>query len=300
MKSQPDQITDPVNDFRERMRGIMPLGQLIPDTDCHLKGNSSCLISNLVTDSRRVSPGSLFFAFSGSRVDGKSHIQEAVDRGAAGIVTGLEHVEHEGVASLRVSDARKALARFARRYHGWPDKTLRVSGITGTNGKTTVTALSRHLMERPGRPVGLVGTVKYHLGDRELPSFKTTPESADLYAMLRSMLAAGCSEAVMEVSSHGIHQSRVNGLSMEVAAFLNLSRDHLDYHGTMEDYFSQKRRIFNGNNGSLPKVAVINGDCPFGKRLLDEIPTQVRSITFGEDPKSDFRVRDISLTPEGT
>jgi len=300
MKTQPDQIIDPATDFRERMRGIMPLGQLMPDTDCDLKGDSSCLISDLVTDSRRVSPGSLFFAFSGSRVDGNSHIQEAVDRGAAGIVTGVDHVEHAGVASLRVSDARKALARFARSYHGWPDKTLRVSGITGTNGKTTVTALSRHLMERPGRPVGLVGTVKYHLGDREIPSFKTTPESADLYAMLRSMLAAGCSEAVMEVSSHGIHQSRVNGLSIEVAAFLNLSRDHLDYHGTMEDYFSEKRRIFNGHNGSLPKVAVINGDCPYGKRLLDEIPTQVRSITFGEAPQSDFRVRDISLSPEGT
>jgi len=104
----------------------------------------------------------------------------------------------------------------------------------------------------------------------------------------------------MEVSSHGIHQSRVAGLNLEVAAFLNLSRDHLDYHGTMEEYFSEKRAIFNGANGSLPKVAVVNGDCPYGQRLLEEIPTQVRGLTFGEGFGNDFRVHGISLSPEGS
>lgn len=291
---------DSESDFRERMRATMPLEKLMPEDDCELKGNSGSIISDLVTDSRRVTPGSLFFAFPGAHSDGNNFVDEAIKRGAAGIVTGNEHIDYGGVASLKVSDARLALARFARRYHRWPDRHIRIVGVTGTNGKTTVTALTRHLLERSGRPVGLVGTVRYHLGDREMPSFKTTPESADLYAMLRSMLAAGCAEAVMEVSSHGIHQSRVAGLNMEVATFLNLSRDHLDYHGTMEDYFSQKQAIFNGKNGSLPKFAVVNGDCPYGQRLLEEIPTQVRGLTFGEGAENDFRVHDISLSAEGS
>ena len=105
-----------------------------------------------------------------------------------------------------------------------------------------------------------------------MPSFRTTPEAADLYPMLRNMLVGGCSEAVMEVSSHGIHQSRVSGMQMEVAVFLNLTRDHLDYHKNMEAYFVEKRKIFNGENGKLPKFAIINGDCPYGKRLMEELP----------------------------
>ena len=300
MKKPEQQIIDFESDIRERMRGTIPLKKLMPENDCELRGNPGALVSDLVTDSRRVIPGSLFFAFPGARSDGNEFVNEAIERGAAGIVTSEDHLEHGTVASLRVSDARLALARFARRYHGWPDHTLRVAGVTGTNGKTTVTGLTRHLMERSGRPVGLVGTVRYHLGDREVPSFKTTPESADLYAMLRSMLAAGCAEAVMEVSSHGIHQSRVAGLNLEVTAFLNLSRDHLDYHGTMEEYFSEKRAIFNGANGSLPKVAVVNGDCPYGQRLVQEIPTGVRGLTFGENLGNDFRVHEISLSSDGS
>ena len=223
----------------------MVLEELLPE-GCEFHGDRSLLVNDLVTDSRRVTPGSLFFAFSGNRTDGGKYVEEAIDRGAAGVVASESYAGSSRVASIKVADARVALASFARRYHGWPDTHLRVAGVTGTNGKTTVTSLVRHLMERPGRPVGLVGTVRYNLGDREVPSFKTTPESADLYAMLRSMLAAGCAEAVMEVSSHGIHQSRVAGLRMEVAAFLNLSRDHLDYHGGMEEYFAQKSAIFNG------------------------------------------------------
>ena len=145
-----------------------------------------------------------------------------------------------GVAKVLVKNSRRALAEIAYKYHGYPDKSLRIVGITGTNGKTTVSTLTRHLLEDSGKPVGLIGTVRYHLGDRELPSFRTTPESSDLYPMLKSMLAAGCSEAVMEVSSHGIHQSRVAGMQMEIATFLNLSRDHLDYHKNMESYFREK------------------------------------------------------------
>ncbi len=205
-----------------------------------------------------------------------------------------------GVTNIKVDDARKALARFSKKFYDSPDDALSLIGITGTNGKTTVSTLTRYLLEQPGRPVGLIGTVQYNLGDRDVPSFKTTPEATDLYPMLKSMLAAGCRSAVMEVSSHGIHQSRVCGMRLEIATFMNLTRDHLDYHGNMEEYYREKRKIFNGLNGPLPKVAVINGDCPYGKRLVQELPPQVQVLTFGFDENNHFRAKNLSLDSEGS
>jgi UDP-N-acetylmuramoyl-L-alanyl-D-glutamate--2,6-diaminopimelate ligase len=274
----------------------------ISDHDIELsQGSLDTTVTDLVTDSRRVTPGSAFFAISGLRDDGNDFVNEAIDRGAKTIVTNNGKIDLPGgVTAVRTNDPRLTLARYAKRYHGFPDQHLNIIGVTGTNGKTTVTSLVHHLLERPGRPVGLIGTVRYHLGDREVPSFKTTPEASDVYPLLKSMLAAGCSEAVMEVSSHGIHQSRVAGLEMEVAVFLNLTRDHLDYHGNMEKYFCEKRKIFNGENGSLPKVAVVNADCPYGKRLMDELPPQVQIISFGEDKFSTFRARNITLSSTGS
>ena len=258
-------------------------------------------VTELISDSRRVTPGSAFFALPGMRTDGTKYIQEALERGAKTIVTQDPSLEvPNSVAKICVEDARRTLAKFAKRYYGNPDEHLDLIGVTGTNGKTTVTTLTRHLLEDSGRPVGLIGTVRYHLGDREIPSFRTTPESTDLYSLLRNMVVGGCSEAVMEVSSHGIHQSRVSGLRLGVTVFLNLTRDHLDYHETMEQYFNEKRKIFNGVNGKLPKVAVINGDCIYGKRLMNELPPQVQVLSFGMEEGNDFRARNIDLQENGT
>ena len=300
MKTQKNK-KDSIEEVHERLSGSMTLRDLAGSGANFLQGTGKVYVSGLVTDSRRVTPGSAFFALPGLRTNGNEHLKEALDRGAKVVVSEKDGMDLPlGVTGLQVDDSRLALAKFAKRYHGSPDRSLRVVGITGTNGKTTVSSLVRHLIERPGRPVGLIGTVRYHLGDREVPSFKTTPESSDLFALLRSMLAAGCSETVMEVSSHGIHQARVAGLEMEVATFLNLTRDHLDYHGNMEDYFREKRKIFNGDNGSLPKVAVINGDCPYGRRLSEELPPQVQTLTFGFEEENNFRARSVSLQPSGS
>ena len=300
MKTQKNK-KDSIEEVHERLSGSMTLRDLAGSTANYLQGTGKVNVSGLVTDSRRVTPGSAFFALPGLRTNGNEHLKEALDRGAKVVVSEKEGLDLPlGVTGLQVDDSRLALAKFAKRYHGSPDRSLRVVGITGTNGKTTVSSLVRHLIERPGRPVGLIGTVRYHLGDREVPSFKTTPESSDLFALLRSMLAAGCSETVMEVSSHGVHQARVAGLEMEVATFLNLTRDHLDYHGNMEEYFREKRKIFNGDNGSLPKVAVINGDCPYGRRLSEELPPQVQILTFGFEEENNFRARNVSLQPGGS
>ncbi len=289
-----------LSEMHNRLKKDCSLRELSSGEDVLIQGNPDTNVKDLITDSRRVSPGSAFFAIPGLRKNGNDYVEEAIKRGAKTVILSDPETELPlGVTGVKAENPRLALAQFAKKYHGAPDQDLNLIGVTGTNGKTTVTTLTRHLLERPGRPVGLIGTVRYHLGDREMPSFKTTPEASDIFPLLKSMLAAGCSEAVMEVSSHGIHQSRVFGLDLEVAVFLNLSRDHLDYHDSMESYFCEKRKIFNGENGKLPKVAVINHDCPYGKRLIEELPPQVHVLTFGEDKQCDFRARNILLSASG-
>ncbi len=286
---------------KSRMKVEQTLFELNGERVTGASSHNNQLVTELISDSRRVTPGSAFFALPGMRTDGTKYIQEALERGAKTIVTQDPSLEvPNSVAKICVEDARRTLAKFAKRYYGNPDEHLDLIGVTGTNGKTTVTTLTRHLLEDSGRPVGLIGTVRYHLGDREIPSFRTTPESTDLYSLLRNMVVGGCSEAVMEVSSHGIHQSRVSGLRLGVTVFLNLTRDHLDYHETMEHYFNEKRKIFNGVNGKLPKVAVINGDCIYGKRLMNELPPQVQILSFGMEEGNDFRARNIDLQENGT
>ena len=290
-----------LKDMHQRFAGDRDLSCLVESEKNITQRVGDVKVKSLVTDSRRVTPGSAFFAIKGLRTNGEEYINDAVERGAKALISeNLDLDANPGVAKVLVKNSRRALAEIARKYHGYPDKSLRIVGITGTNGKTTVSTLTRHLLEDSGKPVGLIGTVRYHLGDRELPSFRTTPESSDLYPMLKSMLAAGCSEAVMEVSSHGIHQSRVAGMQMEIATFLNLSRDHLDYHKNMESYFREKRKIFNGENGSLPKIAIINGDCPYGKRLEQELPPQVRVLTFGEGVGNTIRAKNLNLEADGS
>ncbi len=291
-------MTESIEVVRNRMKNKKSLRSTFGDDfggelESVLKGIE---VEDIHSDSRRVGNGSLFVAIPGSRENGENYVAEAVNRGASVVVTENEILQLDGdVTKVCVSNARMALAKIARRHNGCPDLDLSVVGVTGTNGKTTVTTLIRFLLEESARPVGLIGTVRYHLGDREIPSFRTTPESSDLFPMLKSMLAAGCSEAVMEVSSHGIHQCRVYGLNLDISVFLNLSRDHLDYHRDMESYFHEKRKIFNGENGNLPRVAVINGDCSYGKRLIEQLPPQVQTLTFGTSEGCDFRARDIEV-----
>ena len=199
-----------IQSVHERLSKELSLRDIAGNNDLLMQGSQETKVSEIVTDSRRVVPDSAFFAIPGNRTDGNDYIGEALDRGAKTVITNKLNLDLPSEISAIYSDnPRLTLAKYAKRYHGAPDEHLNLIGVTGTNGKTTVTSLIRHLLEKPGRPVGLIGTVKYHLGDREVPSFRTTPEASDIYPLLRSMLVAGCSEAVMEVSSHGIHQSRV-------------------------------------------------------------------------------------------
>jgi len=263
-----------------------------------VKGTLDRPISGLVIDSRRVVPGTLFFALPGLRADGASFIDEAVSRGAVAVVTQtMPALPPARVTFIQVADARATLARVAQRYYKFPDREMTVVGVTGTNGKTTLTHLLKHLLNGDQR-VGLLGTISYDLGARTVPSFRTTPESLDLYGMMAQMRDAGCRQAVMEISSHGIDQQRVRGLQLGAAVFTNLTRDHLDYHRDLESYFAVKSRLFTGETGSVPKVSVVNLDDPYGERLLGRLRNEVpdtRIVTFGERPDAQVRAENVSL-----
>ena len=260
-----------------------------------VKGEIDRPISGLAIDSRRVAPGNVFFALPGHRADGATFIDEAVSRGAVAVVTQrMPAFPPAKVTFIRVADARVALARVAQRYYKFPDRDLTAIGVTGTNGKTTVTHLIKHFLHGHDR-VGLLGTINYDLGARTVPSYRTTPESLDIYGLMAQMRDAGCRQAVMEVSSHGLDQRRVLGLQFGAAVFTNLTRDHLDYHRTLEAYFEVKCRLFTGDGGTAPKVAVVNLDDPYGARLAERVPDGTRTITYGEHPAALVRAENVVL-----
>ena len=263
-----------------------------------VKGSLDRPIAGLVIDSRRVVPGALFFALPGLRADGASFIDEAVSRGAVAVVSQrMPALPPARVTFIQVPDARAALATVAQRYYKFPDREMTVIGVTGTNGKTTVTHLLKHFLNRDER-VGLLGTINYDLGGRTVPSFRTTPEAVDIFGMMAQMRDAGCKHAVMEVSSHGIDQQRVRGLQFDAAVFTNLTRDHLDYHKSLEAYFEVKTRLFTGANGTPPKIAMINVDDAYGERLAAKLRADGRGtnvITFGENRSAQVRAEAVAL-----
>lgn len=261
------------------------------------KGDLDRPISGLAMDSRRVMHGNLFFAIPGRRADGNLFIDEAIARGAVAIIAEkIPSVTSQRVTYVQVADARRVLARVSQRFFKFPDRSLDLVGITGTNGKTTVAALAKHLLSTDHQRVGLIGTVNYDLGARVVPSYRTTPEALDLFGMLAQMRDAGCRQAVMEVSSHGIDQHRVLGMQFGVAVFTNLTQDHLDYHGSLDAYFAVKARLFRGETAPAPRAVAINLDDPHGRRLAAEVPAGMKLVTFGETPDAMIRAENVRLS----
>ncbi len=280
------------------------LSDYFPDEEIlAVKGTLARPISGLVIDSRRVVPGTLFFALPGLRTDGAGYIDEAMSRGAVAVVSQtLPAHPPSKVTFIQVADARATLAAVAQRFYKFPDRDLNVVGVTGTNGKTTVTHLLKHFLNGEQR-VGLLGTISYDLGVRSVPSFRTTPEAIDIFGMMAQMRDAGCRQAVMEVSSHGIDQQRVRGVQFGAAVFMNLTRDHLDYHKSIEAYFEVKTRLFTGGTGPVPKVAVVNLDDPHGEKLAAHLSANVpaaRLVTFGEHPAAQVRAENLGLNFRNT
>ena len=255
-------------------------------------------IDGIFYDSRRVQKNGLYVAMRGAQVDGHQFTEQAIERGAAAIV--VERPEsHPRATSLVVPDSRAALADLAFTFYKNPALRLKMAGVTGTNGKTTTTFLIKHICESAGMPTGLIGTVRYEIAGRLLPATRTTPESLDLQEMLAQMAGAGCKAAVMEVSSHALAQDRVRGLEWDVTVFTNLTQDHLDFHGTMANYFEAKAKLFTGLKNQPNKqrsVAVINLDDPRSASLIEIAGCPV---TYAVNRTADITPGPLSFSLQG-
>lgn len=266
-----------------------------------VRGDVERPVAGITYDSRHVRPGYLFVAVPGEHHDGLAFADDAVKRGAAVIVGTHARFAARDVTHVQVEDARRALAEFADAFHQHPSGRLSLAGVTGTNGKTTTTFLLRDVFAAAGLAPGLIGTVQYEVGARTIPASRTTPQAADLQAMLDQMLHAGCQSAVMEVSSHALDQERVLGCEFDAAVFTNLTRDHLDYHGTMERYFEAKQRLFlRLGEGPKAACAAINVDDPWGRLLAADPRIRARVLRFGTGPEADVRACDIRLDAQGS
>jgi UDP-N-acetylmuramoyl-L-alanyl-D-glutamate--2,6-diaminopimelate ligase len=262
-------------------------------------GNPS--VSGLEYDSRRVKPGDVFVAMRGESSDGNKFIDKAIDAGAAAIVSdSAEQQPREGTAWARVPHGRRALARLSANFYHRPAERLAITGITGTNGKSTTAFLVESILNAAGRKDALIGTIEYHVAGKTLPAPHTTPEALDLNRILAQALGEGATEAVMEVSSHALAQNRVFGIPFDVALFTNLTRDHLDYHRTMDEYFLAKQSLFAGCGTDAPRVAVLNADDDYGQKLA-KISKQRGSevLTYGL-ARGDFHAAKMEITPRGT
>ena len=255
-------------------------------------------ISGLDYDSRRVKPGWCFIAIHGESSDGNQYIDSALSAGAVAIVSDSLPPRPD-IAWAQVPHGRRALARLSANFYGRPAERLAITGITGTNGKTTTSFLLNAMLRRGGRKCALVGTVEYRIEEQSFPAPHTTPEALELNQFFARAVEAGCTEAVMEVSSHALQQQRVYGIPFDVAIFTNLTRDHLDYHGTMEEYFASKAILFQGSGTEPPRVAVINREDEYGQRLMKLCSKQTTLITYGID-SGDFHARNLDIQTGGT
>jgi UDP-N-acetylmuramoyl-L-alanyl-D-glutamate--2,6-diaminopimelate ligase len=268
-------------------------------------GGSDQPITGVEYDSRRVRPGAVFVAMKGGSTDGNRYIDKALAAGALGIITDsaptFDHllVYQAGAPLLQVEHGRRALAQASAAFFGHPERKLAATGITGTNGKTTTAFLVEALLNAAARKTTLIGTIEYHVAGEVRPSLHTTPESRDLFELMAEGAALGATELVTEVSSHALDQGRATGIQFDVAVFTNLTRDHLDYHQTMEKYFAAKRLLFEGTVYAAPRAAVINAH----DERANDLAQAARSagaevLTYGIGV-GDWRAAHHSLTPGG-
>ncbi len=266
----------------------MKLSKLLSGTNLAAP-NNDIEISSVAYDSRKVTQGSLFVCIKGFQTDGHKYIESAVKNGAVAIV--LEDDSNTfGAIKIKTSDSRRALAVIGANFYSNPAQKLKIVGVTGTNGKTTTTTLVKHILEYNGEKVGLIGTNCNQIGDKIIPTERTTPESLEIHELFAEMVKEGVTYVVMEVSSHSISLSRIYGIDFEVAVFTNLTQDHLDFHKTMENYKNAKKQLFN-----FCKNAVVNIDDAAG----EEISKEFNCLTYSIDTPSDLQAKNIKISPRG-
>ena len=256
----------------------MQLREMLRDTEVlHTEGSLDIDINAITYDSRQATSGSLFFCIEGYRTDGHKYAAAAVEKGAVAVLLHRDIPLPEGITRVFVEDTRRAMGLISAVFHGNPSKDMILFGVTGTNGKTTTTYMIKSILEESGKKVGLIGTITNIIGNRKIPSQRTTPESPDLQKLLGDMSREGVEAAVMEVSSHSLALERVAGCNYEVGVFTNLTEDHLDFHGTMENYRNAKAKLFQQS-----RLAAINVDDENGRMILEglKLKSQRRGCPF--------------------
>jgi UDP-N-acetylmuramoyl-L-alanyl-D-glutamate--2,6-diaminopimelate ligase len=278
------------------------LGDLLRTTQViRTEGPADSSVRGIAYHSGAVREGFVFVAIPGTHRDGRDFVPEALEKGAVAVV--LERPAEglpQGVAQILVPSARRALADMASAWYGYPARRMTLVGVTGTNGKTTTTHMLEAILAAAGHRAGLLGTIRYRYGGRSMPAPNTTPESLDLQRMLREMLDNGVTHCIMEVTSHALDQERVRGCRFRVAAFTNLTRDHLDYHGDTPSYLAAKLRLFQEH--LVPEeeggVAVLNAEDPASLEIQRR--TKGRIVWYGQAPGSDFSLAECSAALDGT
>lgn len=263
-------------------------------------GDKDLAIKDIEHDSRKVTEGALFVCMEGAHADGHRFIPQAGEKGAAAIITERQMEAPDGLAVLRVPDLKKALHIIVPYFHDYPARSMRVVGITGTNGKTSVSYMLRAMLRRMGRRVGLIGTIQIMIEDRALPVHNTTPDVVDLQRTLAMMRDAGMDYVVMEVSSHALDQNRVAGIEFDTAVFTNLTQDHLDYHRTLENYKKAKTVLFDllSRTGvKQGKTAVVNIDDAAGRDMLAH--AGCRHLTYGIEGEASLKAENIQVLADG-
>lgn len=283
----------------------MRIEDVLREVSCVRRAGPSVDVSGVEYDSRRVGPGSLFVAMRGESTDGNRYAEKAIGEGAAAVITDSAQAfddvaqKFPNIALVEVAHGRAALAAASANFFLHPERALALSGVTGTNGKTTTAFLLDAMLNHARRKTVLIGTIEYHVAGAVRPSPHTTPESRDLLALFREGVDAGATEAVMEVSSHALDQGRVHGLAFDTAIFTNLTRDHLDFHGTMEKYFAAKRKLFDGSLLRPPRATVVNIEDTYGMQLAltaREAGSEVFSYGLGV---GEFRAEGIKMAASG-
>ena len=275
-------------------------------------GRADAEVRGVHYDSRRIGPGDVFVAMRGGSTDGNRFVDAVLHQGAAAIVTDSPEVfaqlqtSHPELPLALVEHGRRGLAEVSAVVFGHPERKLKLSAVTGTNGKTTTTFLLEQLLASVGRKSVLLGTIETHIAGEVRPTEHTTPESRDIYAIFAEAVARGCTEAVMEMSSHALEQERVSGLLVDVAIFTNLTQDHLDFHGTMGAYASAKAKLFAGVGAPPPRVAVINIDDNYAGRMISAAKACTDIWTYSvekyshEGDSAEFRARDVTQSSADT
>ncbi|HEV7377954.1 MAG TPA: UDP-N-acetylmuramoyl-L-alanyl-D-glutamate--2,6-diaminopimelate ligase [Pyrinomonadaceae bacterium] len=284
--------------MKEKRRAT--LGDVARVINGKLTGDESREVLDVTHDSRQAREGSLFVAVRGELVDAHGFVEQVMKQGAVGVISELECPLNFNGAWIEVNEVRRAMALAAAEVHDHPSRELQLVGITGTNGKTTTTYLVAAIAESAGEPVAMTTTVEYRVDKERWKAERTTPEATDMQRILRRAVSNGCRVAVMESSSQAIDLHRCDALQYSVVVFTNLTRDHLDYHGTMENYFAAKRRLFDGSLGGTPRVSVINVDDERGVELANDLEgSGTKVVRYALNAKADVWATDVEHSLEG-